>query len=188
MSKNAYRLFIEFIKVVVISLVIILPIRYFLFQPFYVSGASMEPSFYDHEYLIIDEFTYRFDAPSRGDIVVFHYPLNTNEIFIKRVIGLPGEKIQFKEGKVYIFNDANPDGSVLDEPYLVSNTETYSYGKDTVTLGPGEYYLLGDNRTDSQDSRIFGPVKRNLIIGRVILRGWPLDRAGIFTAPAYNLK
>ena len=97
MFKNFLSFVFELIKIVVISLVIIIPVRYFLIQPFYVKGASMEPNFYDHEYLIIDEITYRFNEPQRGDIIVFRYPRNPQEYFIKRLIAMPGEEVQIKD-------------------------------------------------------------------------------------------
>ncbi len=186
MIKNFFNFVLELIKVVVISLAIIIPIRYFLIQPFYVKGASMEPNFYDHEYLIIDEITYRFTAPQRGDIIVFRYPKNPQEYFIKRLIGLPGEKIQIKDGEVYIYNKDNSGGMKLAEPYLAPGTKTYGLSEEPITLEANQGYVLGDNRNSSKDSRSFGPVSRDLIIGRVLLRGWPFARINLFPAPAYN--
>jgi len=186
MIKKFFGFVLELIKIVIISLAIILPIRYFLIQPFYVKGASMEPSFYDHEYLIIDEISYRFNQPQRGDIIVFRYPQNPQEYFIKRLIGLPGEKVQLKDGDVYIYNQQYPDGFKLDEPYLASGTRTYGFNEETVTLTANEFYMLGDNRNSSKDSRSFGPVDRSFIIGRVLLRGWPINRINLFSAPVYG--
>ncbi|HLC89994.1 MAG TPA: signal peptidase I [Patescibacteria group bacterium] len=185
-GKKALIFFWEIFKVVVISLAIIVPVRYFLIKPFYVKGASMEPNFYDHEYLIIDEITYRFSAPERGDSVVFRFPLDPGQYFIKRIIGLPNEKIKIADGKIYIFNQAKPEGEVLNENYLLPAMKTL--GEVEVQLGADEYYLLGDNRTASLDSRIFGPVKRQFIVGRTLLRGWPLERVGlILNNLEYNL-
>lgn len=187
MLKNFFSFVFELIKIVVISLIIIIPVRYFLIQPFYVKGASMEPNFYDHEYLIIDEISYRFNEPERGDIVVFRYPRNPQEYFIKRLVGLPGEEIQIKDGNVIIFNEANPDGNVLAEEYLSEEIKTYGLSEDKVTLGDNEFYVLGDNRNSSKDSRSFGPVNSSYITGRVLLRGWPVDRIKLFEAPQYAL-
>ncbi|MFA6381780.1 MAG: signal peptidase I [Candidatus Buchananbacteria bacterium] len=167
----------EIFKVVVISLAIIIPVRYFLIKPFYVKGASMEPNFYDHEYLIIDEISYRLGNPSRGDIVVFRYPFDTSQYFIKRVVGLPGETIKIADGGITVSNAKNPGGVVLKEIYLSPGTQTL--GEAEVTLGSDEYYLFGDNRMASLDSRAFGPVKRSYIIGRTLWRGWPLNRIGL---------
>lgn len=186
MIKDFFSFMFELVKIVLISLVIIIPIRYFLIQPFYVKGASMEPNFYDHEYLIIDEITYRFNSPQRGDILVFRYPRNPQEYFIKRIIGLPGEKIQIKDGKVYLINDKNPQGIALDEPYLESSTNTYSLSADVITLSKDEIFVLGDNRNSSKDSRSFGPVNKSFITGKVMLRGWPFDRINVFKTPQYS--
>lgn len=186
MLKNFFSYLFELIKVVLISLAIIIPIRYFLIQPFYVKGASMEPNFYDKEYLIIDEISYRFNEPQRGDIIVFKYPRNPEEYFIKRIIGLPGEKVQVKEGAVYVFNKEHPGGAKLEEKYLSEDVKTYALNEETTSLSSSEYYVLGDNRNSSKDSRSFGPVDKKFITGRVLLRGWPFDRLNIFQAPAYN--
>jgi len=177
----------EMFKVAVVSLAIILPVRYFLIQPFYVKGASMEPNFYDHEYLIIDEIGYRFNEPQRGDIVVFKYPKNPRQYFIKRVIGLPGEHIKIENGRIYLLK---PGTSFipLAENYLAPGlaTDLPARGYGDITLGADEYFLLGDNRGESLDSRVFGPVKRSFIIGRTWLRGWPFTRLTIFNTPKYN--
>lgn len=172
----------EMVRVAVISLAIIIPVRYFLIQPFYVKGASMEPNFYDHEYLIIDEISYRFNQPQRGDIVVFKYPKDPKQFFIKRVVGLPGERVKIEDNKIYI------DGTILTEAYLDSEAETVLAlrGYGDVVLGSDEYFLLGDNRSQSLDSRSFGPVKREYIIGRTWLRGWPFNRVTFFSAPEYK--
>lgn len=170
----------ELLKIVVISLAIIVPIRYFLIQPFYVKGSSMESSFKDHEYLIIDEISYRFHPIERGDVVVFRYPLNPQEYFIKRVIGLPGEKVQLEGGHVIIYNKQYPGGLTLKENYLDPGTPTYATSDNKISLGPDEYFLMGDNRTASMDSRTFGPVNRSFITGRVMFRGWPPERIKLF--------
>ncbi len=174
----------EMIKVALISLAIILPVRYFLIKPFYVNGASMEPNYYDHEYLIIDEISYRLNAPLRGEVVVFRYPGDPKQYFIKRVIGLPGERVVVKDGQVIVYNQAYPDGLVVEEPYLASDATTV--GEADKTLGTDEYFVLGDNRRASLDSRRFGPIKRNAIVGRTWLRGWPLDRVGVLTQHQFN--
>ncbi len=177
----------EITKVTAISLAIILPVRYYLIQPFYVKGASMEPNFYDHEYLIIDEISYRFSPPERGQVVVFRYPLNPQEYFIKRVIGLPGEEVEIKDGGVWIYNAENPEGFKLQEEYLPDNLLTFSQagGGERVPIGLGQYYVLGDNRNASKDSRSFGPVNSSFITGKVLFRGWPFDRVMVFKDDAW---
>ena len=182
--KVALGLVLELVQVLAISLAIIIPVRYFLIQPFYVKGASMEPSFFDHEYLIIDELSYRFRQPARGDIVVFRYPADPKQFFIKRVIGLPGETVEIAGGQIKIYNDKYPNGTVLQEKAYLD--QEYTATTRTVTLKNDEYYVLGDNRIASLDSRYFGPVKRTNIVGRVWLRGWPLDRWRLFQDQTYS--
>ena len=186
MLKNFFSFIFELTKIVVISLAIIIPVRYFLIQPFYVKGASMEPNFHDREYLIVDEISYRIKEPIRGDIVVFRYPRNPQEFFIKRIVGLPGEKIQVKNGEVKIFNDVKIDGVILDEGYLEEDTKTYALVDNIITLAEDEYYVLGDNRNASKDSRSFGPVNESFIIGKVLLRGWPFSKIGLFESYEYS--
>lgn len=186
MFKNFFSFIFELIKIIVISLVIIMPVRYFLIQPFYVKGASMEPSFHDHEYLIVNEISYRFKEPSRGDIVVFKYPRNPQEYFIKRIIALPGEKVQIKNGEVRVFNLDNFDGVVLEENYLDKETKTYGLTDNIISLEDEEYFVLGDNRNASKDSRSFGPVSRSFIIGKVLLRGWPFNKINLFKEHKYS--
>ena len=185
--RNFLIFVFEVIKVVVISLAIIIPVRYFLIQPFYVKGASMEPSFYDHEYLIIDEISYRFREPSRGEILVFKYPKDPSQYFIKRIIALPGEKIEIKDGKVFVYTKETNRIVELNEDYLTEGVETFSNKEGVIELKEDEYYLLGDNRNHSKDSRSFGAVKESFIVGKVLFRGWPFNRVGTFDLPNYEL-
>ena len=176
---------LEVIKTLIICLVIVLPIRFFLIQPFYVVGASMEPNFYDHEYLIVDELSYRLRNPERGEIIVFKYPLDMRQYFIKRIIGLPGERIKIDEGVIKIYNQKYPQGQILNEnDYLSKNIKTLKQAD--ITLSDEEYFVLGDNRSSSLDSRSFGPVKKEFIIGKALVRGWPINRATYFGAPNYD--
>lgn len=184
-SKAVLSLVFELVQVIAISLAIIIPVRYFLIQPFYVKGASMEPSFFDHEYLIIDELSYRFRTPVRGDIVVFRYPNDQKQFFIKRVIGIPGETVEIAGGIVKIFNDKHPNGEILSETQYLD--QDYTATTRAVTLKNDEYFVLGDNRIASLDSRYFGPVNKSFIVGRVWLRGWPLDRWRVFNSLSYEL-
>jgi signal peptidase I len=185
--REAGEFIIEIAKLIVIALAIIIPVRYFLIQPFYVKGASMEPNFYDHEYLIINEISYRLDSPERGDIIVFRYPRDPSQYFIKRIIGLPGEKVELQSGRVFIFNKENQEGQAIKEDlYLSSSIETRDFGNKIFELKNNEYFVLGDNRNSSRDSRDFGPVDKSLIVGRVWVRGWPFNRMAIFESPKYN--
>lgn len=173
----------ETLKVIIISLVIIVPVRYFLIQPFYVKGASMEPNFYDHEYLIIDEISYRLNSPERGDIVVFRYPYDPSQYFIKRIIGLPGETLRLNDGEITIANPSHPDGFILDEDLYLP--DIFTQGSADITLDFNQYYILGDNRASSLDSRSFGPIELGDIIGKVWVRGWPFNRINLFNDPVY---
>lgn len=181
--RATFKFVLELLQVLAISLVIIIPVRYFLIQPFYVKGASMEPNFFDHEYLIIDELSYRVGDPVRGDIVVFKYPKDPKQYFIKRVIGLPGETVEIIDGKVRIYNKEHANGFFLDETGYIDGVFTSS--RQIVQLKEGEYYLMGDNRPASLDSRVFGPVTRDYIVGKVLLRGYPVDRWKVFTSFDY---
>lgn len=177
-SGGLFKFVLEVVKVVIISAAIVLPVRYFLIQPFFVSGASMQPQFYNGEYLIVDEITYRSSAPQRGDVIVFRYPNDPSQFYIKRVIGLPGETVEIKDGKVTIFNKGNPWGLILDEPYLKSGEVTM--GDIYQKIDDNKYFVLGDNRQASSDSRVWGLVDKKYIIGKVWLRAWPPDKIKAF--------
>ena len=168
----------EIAKVIGISLVLAFSIRYFIAQPFIFRGASMESSFEDREYLVIDEVTFYFRQPERGEVIVFRYPRDPRQFFIKRIIGLPGERVEIKEGKVKIFNDQNPMGFILEESYLDPPGRLTRPDLST-TLGGYEYFVLGDNRDFSSDSRVWGVLERKFITGRAVFRAWPLDRLGL---------
>jgi len=173
----------EIIKVVIIALVIIIPVRYFLVQPFFVNGASMEENFHDGDYILIDEISFRFHDPARGEIIVFRYPNDQTQFFIKRVIGLPEETVEVKNNTVTIYSKDNPGGLVLKEPYLDASQETR--GNLRYKLDPHEYFVMGDNRLHSSDSRVWGSVNRALVTGRVFSRAWPLTQAELVRRPSY---
>ena len=178
-SAIGYELW-DIMKVLFISLAIVLPIRYFLVQPFIVRGASMEPTFEDSEYLIIDELSYYIRQPERGEVVVFRYPRDPKQFFIKRIMGLPGEEVDIKGGRVTILNAEHPSGFTVDEQYLdPPNRPTYP--EVHRKLGIDEYFVLGDNRDFSSDSRIWGILPKKLITGRTLLRVWPPNRLGAVT-------
>ena len=166
----------EFVKVVTISLLIVIPIRTWIAQPFIVEGASMVPNFHDGEYLIIDEISYAVTPPKRGEVIVFRYPLNPSEYFIKRIIGLPGETTSIKNGLISIKQPDSGETLVLGEPYIPDNIFT---GPDEIIeLGADQYFVMGDNREASSDSRVWGPLPKSNITGRVFVRLWPLNRVG----------
>lgn len=187
-------LFAEMLRVFLLAVVIIIPVRVFLFQPFFVQGSSMDPNFEDGEYLVISEFGYketalgwgdaRFQVKSfkeikRQDVAVFRFPKNTEEFFIKRVIGLPGESVEIRKGKVLIFNEEYPEGFVLDESAYLSPA-VLTQDMPRVKIGPDQYFAMGDNRMFSYDSRVFGPIGKDKIIGRVLLRAWPVERFSLY--------
>lgn len=180
---RAFFLFLwEISKIVIIALLIVIPIRYFLFQPFFVKGQSMEPNFEGGDYLIVDEISYRFREPQRGEVVVFKYPESPSQRYIKRIIGLPGETVEIKDGKVIIYKDK--ESWVLDESkYLPLFLETS--GNTQIILEQKEFFVLGDNRPVSSDSRRWGSLPREDIIGRVFFRAWPITALAKIEAPAY---
>jgi len=170
----------EIVIFVILAVVIVLPIRLFVAQPFVVDGESMHPTFENAEYLIVDELTYHFSAPKRGDVIVFRYPGNPSVFYIKRVIGLPGETVHIDHGDVSI---KKADGSTitLTEPYVVAEDATYT---EDSPLGTGQYFVMGDNRPESSDSRVWGVLPENDIMGRVFLRLLPPGRTGVFPGAA----
>lgn len=168
----------EISKIVIVALLIVVPIRTFIFQPFFVKGQSMEPNFENGDYLIIDEISYRFREPQRGEVIVFKYPNNPSQRYIKRIIGLPGETVEVKDGKVFIANEQ------LDESSYFPG-EIFTPGSAQLSLKNNEFFVLGDNRIASSDSRSWGVLPRNDIIGRVFIRAWPFAALAKFAAPAY---
>lgn len=168
MQNNFWK---ELGKLAFIALVVVIPFRLFIAQPFVVEGASMDPTFGDGQYLIVDELTYHFKGPERGSVLIFKYPKDPSKYFIKRVIGLPEETIKIVDGEVTVINSQNQEGFSLDEPYV----ELVKKDSGTYTLGEGEYFVMGDNRRGSADSRLWGAVPEENIIGRPIIRLWPFS-------------
>ena len=171
----------EIIKISIISLAIVIPIRYFIFQPFIVRGESMEPSFSSGDYFIVDQISYRFKEPKRGEVAIFYLPSVSSRPFIKRIIGLPGEHIEIKDGKIII--ESNNEMIFLDEEQYLPSIETK--GSVSFVLRQNEFFVLGDNRDFSYDSRRFGPIKKENIIGRAFIRLWPVSSLEKITAPDY---
>ena len=188
-------LLLEMVRVFVLAVVIIIPVRVFLFQPFFVQGSSMEPNFEDGQYLVISEFGYKqtdvgfldtslfriapFKEIERQDVAVFRFPKNIEEFFIKRVIGLPGEAVEIRRGKVIIYNKEHPEGFVLDENAYIGS-EFLTQDMPRVEVGDDQYFMMGDNRMFSYDSRALGPIGKDKIIGRVLLRAWPAKQFSLY--------
>jgi len=165
----------------VVALGLALFIRFFVAAPYVVSGASMEPNFDNWHYLIIDRVSYDIGDPQRGDVIVFDLPQEGGRSLIKRVIGLPGETVVLKGQSVTVINETHPDGFVLDEPYLDPGNLTGSNDM-RVTLSADEYFVLGDNRRVSADSRLWGTLPRDAIVGRALIRLYPFDLISILPA------
>ncbi len=178
-EEKRENFFTELLKFALIAVVIVVPVRLFVAQPFIVSGASMVPTFENGEYLIVDELTYHLSQPQRGDVIVFRYPKDPSQFFIKRVIGLPGEVVSVSNSGVSV---QKTDGTtlVLDESYV----KNQGNGKETTTLPAGEYFVMGDNRPESSDSRTWGTLPRVDIVGRVLVRLLPLQTFSIFPGAA----
>ncbi len=191
-KKNIVSFFrlpaVEFIfdiaKLVVLAIIVVWPIHKFIMQPFIVLQSSMEPSFFERDYLIIDEISYRFIVPERGEVIVFVSPEENDDKLIKRVVGLPNEKVSINNGDVIIFNKTHPRGVRLDESVYLSPGLT-TKGEIDVQLKSDEYFVMGDNRSVSLDSRTFGPIKAKSMVGRALFRLYPFNKIVKFSPQIY---
>ncbi len=174
MQSSGNGLLKDLFTLTLLIVIVVLPLRAFVVSPFVVDGDSMHPTFGNLDYLIVDELSYRFSEPARGDVVVFRYPKDPSVFFIKRIIGLPGETVSIRKGMVSV-TTANGSTLTLSEPYVTAEDATYN-GK--VTLVEDEYFVMGDNRPNSSDSRVWGPLPKEDLIGRVFLRLLPVKDAG----------
>jgi len=171
-KKTDWQSFWELVRFAFIALIIVIPIRVFVAEPFIVSGNSMVPTFTNRDYLIIDKISYKLGTPKRDDVVVFRYPTDPTKFFIKRIIGLPNETVDIKGSDVTITNNEQQGSFKLDQPF-VKNT---SNNDEHIVLKNDEYFVLGDNRNASSDSRAWGPVKREFFVGRAFLRLLPINK------------
>lgn len=167
----------DVISFALIALLIVVPIRWFVAQPFIVRGASMEPTFNSGEYLIVDQLTYYFEKPSRGDVIILRYPKDESVYFIKRVIGLPHETVEL-QGLTVVVRGQDGTATTVDQSYLDPERVRPEYA--TYTLGEGEYFVMGDNRNESSDSRVWGVLPERDIIGRALVRLYPPSRLDLF--------
>ncbi len=183
-SEKKENFFTELLKFIVVAAIIVFPIRLFIAQPFIVSGASMNPTFLNGQYLIVDELSYRLSAPQRGDVIIFRYPRDPKEFFIKRIIGLPNETVTIQNGKVEV-TEVGGKTITLDESYVKN---LGNGGDNTYKVGADEYFVMGDNRPESSDSRVWGLLPRNNIVGRAFVRLLPVNQLGFFpgSTPAQN--
>jgi signal peptidase I len=173
--------FFEVAETIVIAIVAVFLVRTFVAQPFLVSGSSMEPNFYNGNYLLVDELVYQFRQPERGEVIVFRYPGDNHSYYIKRIIGLPGEKVRINNGKIIVVS--GNDIKLLEEPYALHGSNGNDY---ETTLGPGQYFVMGDNRSFSFDSRSWGSLSGSSIVGLARFRLWPVSEAMAFSAPRYQ--
>jgi signal peptidase I len=168
---------LDFARFAGIVLIVVVGIRYFIAQPFIVSGTSMVPTFENSNYLIVDELSYRFESPHRGDVIIFHPPIDMKTYYIKRIIGIPGDTVRVRDGVISITNKEHPDGFVLNEPYVNKDVLTENV---TTEVTAGNYFVMGDNRSVSYDSRRWGLLPAQNITGRAFLRLFPLSEINIF--------
>jgi len=187
-GKQSFR---ELVRFAIIALAIVIPIRIFVAEPFIVSGLSMFPTFNNRDYLIVDQLSYELGNPKRDDVVIFKYPLDPKnnlkrnfisryfdpgKYFIKRIIGLPNETVDIKGSAVTITNETHPDGFTLDEPYVKNISNDIKH----IELKSDEYFVMGDNRSGSSDSRYWGPVKKEFLMGRAFLRLLPINKMNVW--------
>lgn len=184
-SSQSSRGFIkELLRTGLIVLLVVLPLRIFVAQPFIVSGSSMQPTFDTGDYLIIDQLTYKFQEPDRKDVVVFRYPDDPSKFFIKRIIGLPGETVEMTRDATTVINEEYPDGFTIEESYVLS--ENHNLENITRTLEDDEYFVLGDNRNSSSDSRMWGALSEKFLVGRAYIQLLPIEE--IELTPGYDTK
>lgn len=189
--RQFFSSLIEIIEVTLIALIAVFLVRTYLFQPFLVSGASMENNFSHGDYILVDELSYRFRIPERGEVIVFRYPKDESTYFIKRIIGLPGETVEISRNRITVYNSAHPEGMILGESYIppdmpVLNCSAPQGQQDPkLSLGENEYFVMGDNRLASFDSRCWGAITSSHIIGLARLRLWPLAKVMAISVPAY---
>ena len=179
-STDWVRSLAEAMRTIIVVVGLAYLLRIFVFQPYIVEGTSMAPHFATNDYLLVDKFSYRVSAPQRGDIIVFRYPNDPSTYYVKRIIGLPGERVSIQNGKVTIFNSDNPQGFVLDESsYLDASVKTTLplTNNSDFTVSAGHYFVLGDNRAASSDSREWGLLPQENIVGKVAIKAYPLSSA-----------
>ena len=177
MSPAKSEMWTDTLKFALVALLIVIPVRWFIAQPFIVRGESMYPTFENNEYLIVDQLTYHFQAPQRGDVIIMRYPKDTKTFFIKRIIGLPNDTVEIQGKTVSIQHGADKKSFTLDESFIAPERMQDQY--KVYTLGSDEYFVMGDNRVASSDSRFWGNLPRQDVVGRAYLRLWPFSRINV---------
>ncbi|OGG36049.1 signal peptidase I [Candidatus Gottesmanbacteria bacterium RIFOXYB1_FULL_47_11] len=184
--KRAVAAIFDFLQGIVVIMAILVMIYLYIMSPQEINGASMEPNFHNGEFILTNKVLYKFRTPTRGDVVIFKSPANKEIDYIKRIIGLPDETVCLRDNTLYV-NDQK-----VDEPYLAPDTPIYggSYlaENNCITVSEGTYFMVGDNRPHSSDSREFGPVDEIDFIGVAIARYWPFSQMGVFQRPTYNIN
>lgn len=174
--KSSKSSFLEFIRYAFIAILIVIPFRIFIAQPYVVSGSSMDPTFKNSDYLIVDQISKRFEEPKRESVIIIKYPKDPSKFFIKRLIAFPNEKVEINNGIVTVFSDTNPEGIEIKDSYVVfKKDENFS-----IQLKDDEYFVMGDNRAGSSDSRVWGAVPKKYIIGRPIIRLLPINKIDLW--------
>jgi len=184
--KHAVAAVFDFLQGIVVVLALLVMVYLFIMSPQEINGASMEPNFHNGEYILTNKILYKFRSPERGDVVIFKSPSNKEVDYIKRIIGLPGDTVSLKNNTFYVNNQQ------VDEPYLAADTPifggSYLGEGQSIVVPPGSYFLAGDNRPHSSDSREFGPIAQEDFIGTAIFRYWPFSQMGTLPHPTYNIN
>lgn len=184
--KRAVAAIFDFLQGIVVVLAIMVMIYLFIMSPQEINGASMEPNFHNGEYILTNKVVYKMKEPTRGDVVIFKSPRNKEVDYIKRIIGLPGDTVGLKNNKLYV------NGQPVEEPYLAPDVTIFggSYLQEgqEITVPEGLYFVAGDNRPHSSDSREFGPISKDDIIGQAFLRYWPFSLFGFIPHPSYDIR
>ncbi len=184
MIKRLGAFFLDVLEVIVFAVGIFFFIYLLIMRPHKISGQSMMPNFKDGEFLLTEKVTYYTRNPDRGDVVVFMPPVSTTDEFIKRVIGLPGERIMIQNGRVYINDKLLPEAYIDDEP--ITNGGPFLTDSKQYTVPEGQYFVMGDNRQNSSDSRYWGPITKKAMTGRAWVSYWPINISGVIQKPNYN--
>lgn len=184
--KRAVAAFFDFLQGIVVVLALLVMVYLFIMSPQEINGASMEPNFHNGEFILTNKILYKFRPPRRGEVIIFKSPANKEVDYIKRIIGLPGDNVCLRSNSFYV-NDQK-----VEEPYLAPNTPifgaSYLAENQCTVVPPGSYFVAGDNRPHSSDSREFGPIAENDFIGTAIFRYWPFSQMGPIPHPSYGIK